>query len=119
MVKIDNVRIRELIFVVIWVVSTYQAFISGWTAQKCDAKPSNSTYRRPGNCLRNKIFTVKHQNKTPPSLPRSNLLEKGLISTPCYFYVTLAGLRDLDFLNIFTTLVLNEARFSGSKKGLI
>ena len=34
--------------------------------------------------------------------------KKGLISILCYFQVTLPGLRDLDFLNSFTTLVLNE-----------
>ena len=40
--------------------------------------------------------------------PRSNLLQKGLISISCLFQVTLAGLRDLDFLTNFTILGLNE-----------
>ena len=55
--------------------------------------------------------TVIHQNKTPS---RSNLLEKGSYFDFMLFQGASAGLRDIDFLNSSTTLVLNEV----SKKEL-
>ena len=45
--KIDNIRLREMSFLIIWSISIYHAFLTGWSSQQCDNAPRNGTRRHP------------------------------------------------------------------------
>jgi len=45
--KIDNIRLRETLFLIVWSVSVYHAFLTGWSSQQCSTATRNDTTRHP------------------------------------------------------------------------